>query len=295
MVDSAFPHLDISEDIRALMAFVSTCRDEKCLVPQKHPFYPVPEQPPFFHGKRPCLPVVPTKLATNKVMIIGEYPNTRFGTVENQSTGHLETFVPMSDINEPFEGGRYYDGHSIRDYPTFTSLQRNYFDPLGLDMNSDMWLTNINKCHLLRPGHVATYKRIGWNDPPTQASYDADDDYFEIASVCALRHLPRELVLCQPKLIIALGLKAYRVLHSSDDFQIPAPNITFTDVAGKILLANDTTHPLDRRNVFFEKYNVVHLFHPSFFIRSDDQEGLNLHLNEHIPAVRSFMQSIHLL
>src|SRR4051794_31607579 len=100
MADSTFPYNDINGDIRAHMEFISTCRDEKCLVPNKHPFYPVPEKPPFFLGKRPCLPVVPTKLTTNRVMIIGEYPNTRFGTVKTGQNGQKENFVPVSDINE---------------------------------------------------------------------------------------------------------------------------------------------------------------------------------------------------
>jgi uracil-DNA glycosylase len=295
MAGTGYPHSNISEDIRQWMEFISTCRDEACLVPNRHPFYPVPEQPPFYYGPRPCMPVVPTRLATNKVMIIGEYPNTRFGTVRT-ATGWREQFVPVGDINEPFEGGQYYDGYSIRDYPTFASLELSYLKPLGLDINKDIWLTNINKCHLLRPSHIETYEKLGWNTPPTRDSYDTDDDYLAIAAVCVRRHLVRELELCQPKLIITLGEKAYRMIHSSDDFQQPAPDTTnYRSMTGTVLLANVKTQSFDKRNAVFSIFNVVHLFHPSLFIRTEDTAPLQKHTTQDIPAVRGFLQSIGLV
>ena len=295
VASSSFPYINgLSEEIRAWMEFVSTCREPSCLVAQRHPFYPVPNQPPLFHGPRPVMPVVPTNLATRRIMMIGEYPNTRFGTAQHPTTGKLEKFVPVSDINEPFEGGRYWDGHSIRDYPTFDSLQHNYLEPLGINLRSDIWMTNINKCHLLRPDNINTYVRLGWDEPRTEASFVDDNDYMEIASVCVPRHLPREIELCQPQLIILMGEKAYRMVHGSDDYQTPAPDIVFGRIVGEILRANTVTHELDTRNALFRQHNVVHLYHPSFFIRGASQAAVDQHHNVHIPAVKAFLESINL-
>jgi hypothetical protein len=289
---STFPHLSISKNIRDLMTFIANCREPACAVTQNHPFYPVPE---VMYGKQACRPVVPTNLATHKVMIIGEYPNSRFATVKQSDSNRLEKFVPVGDINEPFEGGRYYDGYSIRDYPTFESLDQNYLVPLNLKVREHVWLTNINKCYLLRSDHIENYQQIGWTEPPVQASYVNDSDYFKIAAICVPRHLPKELQECQPKLIIALGKKAYQMIHSSDDFQTPGPNIVFKRIAGSILRANDTSHPLDHRNALFRAYNVVHLFHPSFFPRGANQDVLDLHLHTHIPAVKQFIDDNHIV
>jgi uracil-DNA glycosylase len=294
MATNTFPYINISENIRALMEFISTCREPSCLVPQRHPFYPTPDLPPFYYGKRPCLPVVPTNLATNKIMIIGEYPNGRYGKAKKINSAGADNLVPLDSINEPFEGGRYFDGYSVRDYPTFDSLDQNYLTPLGLNVRKDVWLTNINKCFLMSDKNIMSYKNVGWMQPTDPIPAATIDDYYAIASVCVARHLPRELDLCQPKLIIALGGKAYHMLHSSNDFKTPAVDDHFNELIGKVLLANDTSNPKDKRNDTFRKFNVVHLNHPSFFIRPGSDAAHTAHLNTHIPAVKTFMQSIHL-
>lgn len=296
MAASTFPYLDISNNIRELMTLIANCREPACAVTQNHPFYPVPEET---YGKRACRPVVPTNLATHKVMMIGEYPNSRFATVKRPGSNRLEEFVPVGDINEPFEGGRYYDGFSIRNYPTFESLDQNYLIPLKLNVREHVWLTNINKCYLLRSDNIETYQQVGWTEPPVQASYVNDSDYFKVAAVCVPRHLPKELHECQPKLIIAFGKKAYHMIHSSDDFQTPGPNIDFESLAGTILGANDATHPLDHRNALFRAFNVVHLFHPSYFARSaSDEEELKKRLKVHkgqIKKVKKFIKDNHIV
>lgn len=287
---AGFPHLNIDEETRTLMADISTCRDDECAVTKKHPFYPTPDAPPFFYGKRPCMPVVPTYLQPKKVMIIGEYPNCRFGTVL-KTDGNLEKFIPVADINEPFEGGRYYDGHSIRDYPTNASLKEYYLDPLELTLQDDIWLTNVVKCYLMRKSNVRDYADTGWDTPPVQATFD---DYLDIARVCVKRHLIKEVQKCQPKLIIVLGEKAYRTIHAKNDFQEPAPDIAQRDIVGKVFSANIQTDPLDKRDTFFLQHNIVHLYHPSFFIRGASQEIIETHRTQHIVAVKDFLTTLDL-
>jgi hypothetical protein len=291
----SFPHLNIDEATRTLMSEVATCRDANCAVPQKHPFYPTPEQPPLFYGKTPCMPVVPTNLAMGKVMIIGEYPNCRFTSITPPNpVDPLERFIPIADIAEPFEGGRYYDGYSIRNYPTEFSLQMNYLEPLGLNLREDVWLTNVIKCFLMRPVHITDYQTIGWNDPAVSFTYDKERDYLNIASTCVTKHLVREVQKCQPKLIIALGEKAYRMLHASNNFTTPAPDIRQADLVGNVFKANEKVHPLDRRDTFFLQYNVAHLYHPSFFARPGAEDELITHKTIHIVAVKTFLDSLNL-
>ena len=291
----SFPHLNIDEETRILMSEVATCRDANCAVPQKHPFYPTPDQPPFFYGKTPCMPVVPTNLAAGKVMIIGEYPNCRFTSITPSNPAQpREVFIPVGDIDEPFEGGRYYDGYNVRNYPTEYSLQNNYLTPLGLKLREDVWLTNVIKCFLLRPGHIEDYQKIGWNNPTVDFTYDAETDYLEIASLCVTKHLVREVQKCQPKLIIALGEKAYRMIHASDNFTKPAPDIRQSDLVGNVFKANEKVHPLDKRDTFFMQYNVAHLYHPSFLTRPGAEDEIIAHKNIHIPAVKTFLDSLNL-
>lgn len=292
---SDFPHLSgITKEMKDWINELAVCRDENCDVPKKHPFYPTPEQPPLYAGKRPCMPVVPTNLARNKIMLIGQYPNARFATVKPPK-GRADEFVTVADVNEPFESGRYYDGRSIRDYPTAESLRRYYFEPLGVDVREDVWLTNINKCHLLQDKDIKSYERVGWTEPPTEASYSTSTDYLRIAAACVPLHLVRELEMCQPKLVILVGAQSYRLIHGSDDFKEPAPDGRFTPIRGVLLRANKTSHEFDTRNATFRQYNVVHLAHPSSFLYPNSYDSLHAHLNEHIPAVRTFLHQVGLL
>ncbi|MCI0649411.1 MAG: hypothetical protein L0346_31605, partial [Chloroflexi bacterium] len=292
-MDDRWPY-DGDTALQQLTSSISTCRDSNCLVAQRHPFYPVPHDPPLYHGQRPCLPVVPTYLARGRVMIIGEYPNCRFATVRDEITGRLELFVPIADINEPFESGRYFNGHQVQLYPTGKSLQDSYFGPLGLNLGTDVWLTNMVKCFLMQTQHIATYQQLGWVGPDLPQPTSSYDDYFAIAGVCAGLHLARELAECQPKLVIGLGEKVYRMMHSSDDLATPAPDPgPFGVITGVPLRAGFVDHQLDTRNLLFRNLNVVHLFHPSGLIRFPairDQ-----HFNQDIPAARAFMEELGLI
>lgn len=291
------PIINPDENIRALMEFVSTCRDDKCAVPQKHPFYPTPEKPPLYYGKRPCMPVVPTNLNTGKLMIIGEYPNCRFGseTKLNPTKEDILKLFPVADVNEPFEGGRYFDAHNNLKYPTYESLDEHYLKPLGINVRADVWLTNINKCYLMTPANITRYQELGWSDPPTQTTLSTDADYYAIAAVCVPRHIPKELQLCQPQLIIVLGGKGYHMVHGSDDFQTPAAVDHSNELFGKVLLRNDTSNPLDKRNSLFRQFNVVHLHHPSLWTYEGSEDKLQQHMTVDIPAVKAFIDSNHIL
>ena len=283
-----FPY-DQDSVLQQLCGSISTCRAGQCPVVQRHPFYPIPARPPFYYGRRPCLPVVPTYLTKGRAMIVGEYPNCRFATILNSKTGQQEELVPIADINEPFEGGRYFNGRQIQLYPTGKSLLENYFLPLGLDWETGVWLTNAVKCFLLKKEHIELYRRLGWMKPETSASYDA---YFKAAAVCVQSHLARELAICQPKLVIGLGERVYRLMHGSDDLKTPAPDSpSFDQITGVPLRAGIVSHPWDTRNALFKNLNVIHLFHPSGLIREESIRDKHL---KDIPPTKSFIQELGL-
>ena len=281
------------DPVRILMSSIAVCRDGSCPVVQRHPFYPVPDQPPLYYGKRPCMPVVPTYLAKGKVMVIGEYPNCRFATVPNGPAGSLEKYVPVADIDEPFVEGRYFNANQVAVYPTGESLRVNYLDPLGLSLQSDIWLTNMVKCFLLQTHHIESYDDIGWIGPGRPYTRSSYDEYFSVAARCAVSHLAQELQLCQPKLVIGLGERVYRMIHSQDGFQIPAPDPgAFEDVTGTPLRAGIVDQPHDLRVAPFKDFNVIHLSHPSRLLR--DSGVRERHLQLVIPRVRNFMVEIGL-
>lgn len=219
--DTRFPRID--EDARLHLQSISVCREPTCPVVKKQPFYPVPVDPPLYHGQRPCLPVVPTYVTKGKVMLIGEYPNCRFTTQPDPQDAAKVLLAPVADINEPFESGRYFDGRTVVNYPTGESLRKHYLEPLGLSLEDDVWFTNVVKCFLIKATHMQVYKQFGWpaqwrdpNSGATRALRPAYNDYFEIASICAREHLEREVDLCQPKLIIAFGERVSTACSTDD-------------------------------------------------------------------------------
>jgi uracil-DNA glycosylase len=283
---------DIRKDVREHMERISVCRRSPCPVPDKHWFYPTPNQPPFYYGKRPCMPVVPTRLVSEKVMILGAYPTCRFATIGS------EEFVPVKDIDEPFEDSRYFDNYSVRDVRSGDVLYEGYLGLLGLDPDNDTWITNMVKCFLFKPGHINAYRRLGWTDPNVEPTRY---EYFKAAAVCMTYNLKEELELCEPELVITMGGEVCRMIHGSDDGRRPAPYDLFKDIVGQPLRANTREHPQDSRNELFEGKNVFHLYHPGFVMRKDDPETdeetkkeIERHYTDHIPAARAFLVELGL-
>lgn len=266
---------------------ISVCRDPRCFVPQKHPFYPIPLDsglPPVHEGRRACMPVVPAWLKPRNIMVVGEYPNCRFATAHGRT-------VPIADIDQPFATGRYYDGRAVREYPTGDSLDGSYFAPLGLDRTRDLWLTNMVKCFLIDQGDWNNYFRLGWvqSGGPVQPTRE---DYAKFGGVCMLNHLVREIELCDPILIIALGSNVCGFVHGSDDGVFAAPN-PFSSLIGKPLRAGQQGAK-DTRNRYFRDRNVFHFYHPSALIRPDGlAERLQNHAL-HLQEARNFMVELGL-
>lgn len=262
MTDS-FPYVQLEEPVRQRMAATAVCRPADCPVVIRHPQYPLPDTAPF-SGPQPVRAVVPTCLATGNLMIIGEFPNCRFATLPDPTGSTKETQVAVGDINEPFESGRYFDGYSVRDYPTGAVLREQYLDVLGLELGTDVWLTNTVKCFLFKADQVEVYNRLGWNDPARPSVRSTHEDYATVAGICMRENLSHEIELCQPKLILALGHKVFQVIH-------PDPSDEWNKMLGKPLRGDQP----NKRRPPFDKYPIMHLFHPSYLLREGES---------HLPA-----------
>jgi hypothetical protein len=108
-------------------------------------------------------------------------------------------------------------------------------------------------------------------------------------------HLAQEVQDCQPELVIGLGERVYRVMHSSDDFQTPAPDPEpFGAISGVPMPAGDTSHAIDNRSALFSNLNVVHLYHPSALIRPGNAAIKTQHWDEDIQATQNFIDQISL-
>jgi uracil-DNA glycosylase len=265
MPNTFIPYLTLDEGVRAHMEKISTCREPQCLVPQAHPFYPVPELPPFYYGRRPCMPVVPTRLNIGGVMVLGLYPNCRRATAKPAAEqaaeqAEAEAWVPVEDADEPFEYSRYFDTYGVRDLRAGTILQKAYWAQLELDREKDLWITNIVKCFLFEQVDLDTVQRLGWNDPPVSQTRTR---YFEIAAVCAGLYLAREIELCKPKLVISMGGEGCRFIHGRTDPNDNDAQSLFRQLRGKLLCAGVKEEPLDTRTDLFRDLNVLHLYHPS--------------------------------
>ncbi|HEY7502424.1 MAG TPA: amidohydrolase family protein [Vicinamibacterales bacterium] len=95
------PSLDpknrLAGDIVDLLGRIAPCRDARCAVPQRHPFYhsEVLAQAGDSYGFRtPCMPVVPVLTAKQQLFLMGDYPTAKFTA---RSTNALPVFTTSAD------------------------------------------------------------------------------------------------------------------------------------------------------------------------------------------------------
>lgn len=282
-------YIDLDPEVRNHMDTISECRIEGCPVVQRHPYYSVPDEEPFYHGKRPCLPVVPTWLHRGRVMVLGMYPTCRFANVQKLNGGWAKE-VPVRDIDEPFENARYFDTYNVRDVHSSTFLYKEYFEPLGLK-REDLWITNTVKCFLFKEGHINAYKDIGWYDLLDSPVQESRTDYFDAAKPCFTRHLITEVELCRPKLVFTMGSAVCRMVHADADGN-PADDGVFGIVRGRLLRANQNDSGTYERHDVFKDSNIFCFYHPAYLGRNEN--ALKRHREEHIPRLRDFLAGFDL-
>jgi uracil-DNA glycosylase len=152
----------------------------------------------YLHGN-PVLPLPPLVANPGGVMVIGAYPTAKFATI---GAGRD---VPVSDIDAPFSNQTYFDGANVRDVRAGAELLEHYIKPLGLT-EQQLWLTNLVKIFLFKPGHVAKYKDLSKEIPETRSRFNSFAEY------TLKKWLPEEIAICSPKAVLLLGEEVCSVI-----------------------------------------------------------------------------------
>jgi len=154
-------------------------------------------KPKYLYGN-PLQPVVPVHTKEDGIMIIGAYPTAKFAFVDGQRD------VPIADIDAPFSDQRYFDGSRVRDVRAGAELQKAYLEPLGLEPE-DLWLTNLVKVFLFKPGHVAKYEALG------KKAVESRSKFASFAEK-SLPLMKTELEVARPRVVILLGEEVTKLL-----------------------------------------------------------------------------------
>jgi uracil-DNA glycosylase len=148
--------------------------------------------------------LVPIETTLNKVMIVGAYPSAKFYTVDSISD------TPMSDNDSPFSNESYFDGSRVRTIPSGKELNEVILEKIGIK-RSDCWITDLVKVFLFKKGHIKRYVDLGKKDLKENRS-----KFIEYAKK-SMFYLEKEIEICNPKIIILLGLEVTKVFFSISD------------------------------------------------------------------------------
>lgn len=112
-----------------LLGRIAPCRDERCIVPRKHPYYHaqvLTEAGDSYGFRVPCMPVVPVLTNRQQLFIMGDYPTAKFTA---RSTNALPVITGSADAidaaNQSLEalldvaGQQPHPGHPSRLLETY--------------------------------------------------------------------------------------------------------------------------------------------------------------------------------
>lgn len=162
-----------------------------------------PEDYTYLFGT-PINVLVPIETVLNKVMVVGAYPSAKFYTVE----GIADT--PVADNDSPFSNESYFDGSRVRTIPSGKELNEVILERIGIK-RSDCWITDLVKVFLFKEGHVNRYIKLGKKDIQENRS-----KFLEYANK-SLARLETEIEICNPYVIILLGLEVTKVIFDLSD------------------------------------------------------------------------------
>lgn len=150
--------------------------------------------------------LVPIETMINRVMIVGAYPSAKFYTIK----GIADT--PISDNDSPFSNESYFDGSRVRTIPSGKELNEVILDQIGVK-RSDCWITDLVKVFLFKEGHVSRYHKLGKDDIEENRTKFIDYAHKSID------RLEKEIEICNPYVIILLGLEVTKVLFNLTDIK----------------------------------------------------------------------------
>ena len=191
--------------------------------------------PYLYPDGNPIRPVVPVQTTLNKIMLVGAFPSARF----ERRNGKL---IPVGDNLAPFGPEQYFDGSEVRVQESTESLHKNYFPQLGIE-TGDLWITDIVKVYLYPEKHLKNCRELF----PSSAFVDTHNLFSKIAEA-SYSWFEKELLVCNPKLIITLGEVAAKVVSRSK----PVLDGAIRDLS------------------YGSGYKVVHLAHPEIRRRNKD-------------------------
>ena len=148
--------------------------------------------------------LVPIETETNKAMIVGAYPSAKFFTIEGK------TDVPLASNDSPFSNELYFDGSRVRSIPSGKELNEVILQRIGLE-RKDCWITNMVKVFLFKDGHINKYKELGTKD------IEENRSKFEEYAGKSLIWLEEEIKICQPSVIILLGMEVTKMVFGLSD------------------------------------------------------------------------------
>jgi hypothetical protein len=193
--------------------------------------------PYVFPDGNPIQPVIPVKTAQNSIMIIGAFPSARF---ESRTTEQgKKVLIPVANNLSPFGQEEYFDGSVVRTQASRESLDRYYFNQLNIDVNN-IWLTDLVKVYLYPDKHIKNCELVAPN-----IKFINTHKLFEKIAKASMAWMKKEIIICNPKLIITLGEVSARVIAVDKKTQ-----------SGELLNGDIRTLTLDR------EYKIAHLAHP---------------------------------
>ena len=194
----------------------------------------IPEIPnPYIYPDgNPIRPVVPVKTTQNSIMLIGAFPSARF---ERRN----KILIPVGDNLSPFGHEEYFDGAEVRTQASRNSLDKNYFEQLGID-STKLWITDIVKVYLFPDKHIKNCEVVS-----PHINFVNTHKMFSKMAAASMGWMKKEISICNPTLIITLGEVAARTI--SGDKKTTNEN-----------LLNGEVRPL----MLEKEYKIAHLAHP---------------------------------
>ena len=186
--------------------------------------------------------LVPIETTLNNVMIVGAYPSAKFYTIN----GIADT--PMADNDSPFSNESYFDGSRVRTIPSGKELNEVILEKIGVN-RSDCWITDLVKVFLFKEGHIKRYVNLNKTDLSENRT-----KFLEYAQK-SLPWLYKEIDICNPKIIILLGVEVTKVFFDLTDTEAK----DYLNGQAKI----KTIKGIDR--------NVICLPHPGILMKKTDK------------------------
>lgn len=148
--------------------------------------------------------LVPIETELKKAMIVGAYPSAKFFTIN----GIADT--PVADNDAPFSDESYFDGTRVRSIPSGKELNEVILKQIGI-ARKECWITDLVKVFLFKKGHVNRYKKL--------ENYNIEENRskFEEYAKKSIIWLEREIEICQPSVIILLGLEVTKIFFGLSD------------------------------------------------------------------------------